>query len=69
MMLRKNSVLMAAFASLVASGVLLTGQQPAGGAVHRGAGRRRPGRVPGQLRGCHGEISGHPAAGGRRIHR
>jgi mono/diheme cytochrome c family protein len=30
-MLRKNASLLAAFASLVASGVLLTGQQPAGG--------------------------------------
>src|SRR5262245_39097793 len=31
MMLRKNTALLAAFAGLVASSVLLTGQQPAGG--------------------------------------
>ena len=62
MMLRKSSLL--AFASLVASGVLLTGQQPAGG--HRGAGDAgQGGAYEANCASCHGsDLMGAPPLAG-----
>ena len=65
MMLRKNSVLLAAFASLVASGVLLTGQQPAGGPYTTEQASAGKAAYEASCAACHGsDLMGAPPLAG-----
>src|SRR5262245_29167248 len=53
-MFRKNTSLLAAFASLVVSGVLLTGQQPAGGPFTSDQASGGKGEYDANCAACHG---------------
>ena len=69
-MFRKNSSLLAAFASLVASGVLLTGQQPAGGPYTAEQATAGKAAYEANCAACHGsDLDGRASARGRGLHR
>ena len=64
-MSRKNSSLLAAFASLVASGVLLTGQQPAGGPYTAEQATAGKAAYEASCAACHGsDLMGAPPLAG-----
>ena len=65
MMLRKNSSHLLAFASLVASGVLLTGQQPAGGPYTAEQATQGKAAYEANCASCHGsDLMGAPPLAG-----
>ena len=65
MMLRQNTVLLSAFASLVASGVLLTGQQPAGGPYTMEQASAGKAAYEANCASCHGsDLMGAPPLAG-----
>ena len=64
-MLRKNTALLAAFVSLVASGVLLTGQQPTGGPYTAEQATAGKTAYEASCAACHGsDLMGAPSARG-----